>query len=214
MSRKKKIKKNQIPYFWIIFIFAVFLAIYFYWQDVQLGIYWTFGILFGFVLQKSRFCFTAALRDPIIAGSTSLLRAVLFSMAVMTVFFAIIQYTALANGVSEVPGRVHAVGWHIVIGAFIFGLGMVIAGGCATGTLMRIGEGFLMQVIALLGFLIGSLWGARDFPWWEKIFIEKSPTIHLADIFGWLGAVLIQLFILAVIYYLAKKYDEKYNIML
>ena len=46
-----------------------------------------------------------------------------------------------------------------VIGAFIFGIGMVIAGGCASGTLMRVGEGFTMQILALFFFIVGSLWG-------------------------------------------------------
>ncbi|KJS84349.1 MAG: transporter [Peptococcaceae bacterium BICA1-8] len=212
--KKVKIKKDQSAYFWFFSFFALILLFFFGITSPYLGVYWLFGILFGFVLQKSRFCFVAAFRDPIIAGSTSLFRAVLVAMAIMTVSFTLIQYNAIQGGAIAIPGRISPVGVHTIAGGFIFGIGMVIAGGCATGTLMRIGEGFLMQGIVLVGFLIGTLWGAWDYPWWERVFISKSPTVHLAQYFGWTGAVLFQLVLIAVLYYIAKKYDDQNNILL
>ena len=98
-----------------------------------------------------------------------------------------------------------------IIGAFIFGIGMVIAGGCASGTLMRVGEGFVMNTIALIFFIIGSLWGAHDFGWWKEVFISKGPSIFLPDVFGWMGAVLLQLVVLLAIYIIAEQYEKKRN---
>jgi hypothetical protein len=46
-------------------------------------------------------------------------------------------------------------GVHNVIGGIIFGIGMVLAGGCASGTLFRVGEGNVSSVIALIGMLCG-----------------------------------------------------------
>ena len=210
----RKEKKDQTPIFFIVLIFAIFMMFKVGSGNFILSVYWAFGISFGYVLQRSRFCFTASLRDPVIAGSTSILRAVIVSILIMTITFPIIQYTSLLQGASDIPGLIHPVGFHTAIGGFLFGVGMVIAGGCATGTLMRIGEGFLMQVIVLIGFLIGTLIGAQHFPWWDKKFISSSPTIHIPTVMGWPGAVILQVGVLMLLFYLLKKYDDKNNIML
>ncbi|MEW6622512.1 MAG: YeeE/YedE thiosulfate transporter family protein [Bacillota bacterium] len=209
-----KQKKDQRPVFLLVLTLAVLLTLNLAAVNSRLALFWIFGLAFGFVLQKSRFCFAAALRDPFITGSTSLLRAVILALILMTITFPLIQYYGLIIGNGELLGFVRPVGIHTAAGGFLFGFGMVIAGGCATGTLMRVGEGFSMQMIALGGFLIGTLWGAWDYPRWETVFIKNSPTIHLPDILGWSGAVLLQIVTLGAIFYLAKKYDERNNIML
>ncbi len=207
-------KKDQKPIFLVVLGLVLLLMFKVISNDSMLGVYWIFGIAFGFVLQKSRFCFAASLRDPFIAGSTTIIRAVIVAMIIMTITFPIIQYISLLQGASVIPGFIYPVGFHTIIGGFLFGVGMVIAGGCATGTLMRIGEGFSMQVITLIGFLIGTLLGARHFPWWDKKFISDAPTIHLPSLFGWPGAIVFQVGVLILLFYLLKRYDDKHNIML
>jgi uncharacterized membrane protein YedE/YeeE len=96
-----------------------------------------------------------------------------------------------------------------IVGAFIFGIGMVIAGGCASGTLMRVGEGFFMQILSLIFFIVGSLLGAHDFGWWKYNFISKGKAIFLPDYFGWFGALIIQLLVIMLLYIAATKYEEK-----
>jgi uncharacterized membrane protein YedE/YeeE len=51
------------------------------------------------------------------------------------------------------------IGLHLVIGAFIFGIGAVWAGGCALGTFIRVGEGYVQNMIALVFFIAGSMIG-------------------------------------------------------
>ena len=105
-----------------------------------------------------RFCFTASMRDPMLTGSTTVTRSVLIAFALTSLGFWAIKYGAAQQGL-PIPGQsfVVPVSFATVIGAFMFGIGMVIAGGCASGTLMRVGEGFTMQIIALLFFIVGSL---------------------------------------------------------
>jgi len=212
VPRKKK--KDQKPVFLIV-LCVVLLLLYIVGSNEQtLGIYLTFGIAFGFILQRSRFCFAAGFRDPVIVGSTSILRAIVIAMVIMTITFSIIQYHSLLQGIPTIPGHIYSIGFHTALGGFLFGVGMVIAGGCATGTLMRIGEGFLMQCIVLIGFLIGTLLGARHFPWWEKNFINEAPSIHLPSYFGWPGSIGLQIGVLMLLFYLLKRYEDKHNIML
>lgn len=206
----KKPKKSQIPYGLALLIVMVVVGILLTTKSVSLGLLWLFGSSFGFVLQKSRFCFTASLRDPFISGSTSITKAVLIAFAIGTVGFTAIKYGYAANGL-PIPGMSYVVpfGPTTIIGGIMFGIGMVIAGGCASGTLMRVGEGFAQQVLALVFFIVGSLIGAYHFGFWKINFISHSPKVFLPDYFGWFGAVVLQLLIILCLYIAADKWQKK-----
>lgn len=204
-----KSPKNQI--FSGIIVLIIVLIIGFFLSNVSsnLGLYWITGISFGFILQKSRFCFVASMRDPYLTGSTSLTKAVLIAFTITTIGFTVIKYTAYLNNL-PIPGQsyVAPISLATIIGSFMFGIGMVIAGGCATGTLIRVGEGFLLQLIVLFAFIVGSLLGAYNFGWWKHNFIIKGKSIFLPDIFGWFGAITIQLLFIGILYVLVSKWQN------
>lgn len=207
----RKKKKSQLPIglgvLALIIAVGVVLAVF---VSGDVAMFWLFGGCFGFILQKSRFCFTASLRDPCITGSTSITKAVLIAFAITTIGFAAIKYSAFANGL-EIPGQsyVQPISLATAVGGVMFGIGMVIAGGCASGTLMRVGEGFGMQILSLAFFILGSLWGAKDMGWWSVHFIAGAPRVFLPDVFGWLGAVVMQLLIIACLYVAADLWERK-----
>lgn len=209
-STPRKPKKNQIPFGFLIVAFIAVVAILLNLKSTNIAFFWITGSAFGFILQKGRFCFTASMRDPYLTGGTSITRAVIVAFAITTVGFTAIKYGYSSAGL-PIPGMSYVVPISLatIVGAFLFGIGMVIAGGCASGTLMRVGEGFVMNTIALVFFIIGSLWGAHDFGWWKEYFISKGPSIFLPDVFGWMGAVLLQLFVLLVLYVVAEQYEKK-----
>lgn len=207
---RKKAKKNQLPIG--IAIFAVMIAFGIYLSTIapRLALFWMLGCCLGFILQKSRFCFTASMRDPYLTGSTSVTRAVLIAFAFTSIAFTAIKYGAYVKGL-PIPGQGYIVPISLatVIGAFLFGIGMVIAGGCASGTLMRVGEGFGMQILSLFFFLVGSLWGAHDYGWWKLHFMLAAPKIFLPDLLGWGGAILAQLLLIAALYIAADKWENR-----
>ncbi len=206
----KKKKANQLPIGVVVFVGIIAFTIYLATISAKLALFWILGGCFGFILQKSRFCFTASMRDPYLTGSTSVTRAVLIAFAVTTIGFAAIKYGAYIKGL-PIPGQGYIVPISLAtaVGAFLFGIGMVIAGGCASGTLMRVGEGFGMQVLSLFFFVIGSLWGAHDYGWWKLNFMLKGQKIFLPDIFGWGGAVVLQLLVIAALFIAADKWENK-----
>lgn len=208
-SRSRKKKPNQIPAGIIMALVIVAIGLFLMSVSPMVSLYWFIGIGFGFILQRGRFCFTASMRDPYLTGSTTLTRAVLIAFAITTLGFAAIKYGYAVKGL-PMPGMGYVVpiSAATLIGAFMFGIGMVIAGGCASGTLMRLGEGFQMQIISLTFFVIGSLWGAHDFGWWKYHVISKGRAIFLPDVFGWFGALTIQLGFIFFLYYVAKRYQE------
>lgn len=209
-SRPRKKKKNQLPIGFGVLLFIIIIGLALGLKNGTLALYWAFGCCFGFILQKSRFCFTASLRDPCITGSTSITRAVLIAFAITTIGFAAIKYGAFVNG-QEIPGQSYIMPISVAtaVGGIMFGIGMVIAGGCASGTLMRVGEGFAMQMLSLLFFVIGSLIGAGHMGWWTENFIATAPRIFLPDVFGWGGAVILQLVIIGLLYIAADLFEKK-----
>lgn len=208
VKRTPKKKKNQLPIAIGLLIAIIIFAVLIGRVSTGLAVAWIFGILFGVVLQKSRFCFTAAFRDPVLTGGTSLSKAVIIAISVALVGFSMIQFSAVKNGL-PVPGFINPAGWNVAIGAFMFGIGAVIAGGCASGTLMRVGEGFQMQWLSLVFFIIGSVWGAKDFGWWKTVLFDATPKVHLPSVLGWPLAIAIQLAALGLLYYLAHWWGKR-----
>ena len=175
---------------------------------------WIFpvGILLGATLERSRFCFASSIRNPLTIGTTKLLQAVILALIVSTVLFFILQVQTLDMDnfqIGEVPGALRPIGWNTVIGGILFGTGMVIAGGCASGTLMRIGEGFTLQIVVLGAFITGAiLAGVFHYPFWYPLFIEGREAIYLPNIFGFIPALLLQLGVLGLLYFGARRFGK------
>lgn len=210
-------KKSQLPYFFFFISVSAMFYLYLFGTDKTHSIIWIVGILIGITMQHSRFCFVASSRDPIMIGTTSLFRAVIIGLMISTVGFGIFQYMTIGNIpnylTDDIPGQIFPVGPNTIIGAVLFGIGMVIAGSCASGTLIRIGEGHVMQIVVLVGFVIGTVLGAGHFRFWDKLFITSSKTIYIPRYIGFLPAIIIQILILGMLYILAGWYDKKNNIM-
>ena len=118
------------------------------------------GAAFGFALQRGRFCVNSAFREVLFQDYT-MLRAYLLAVAVTMIGANLIedmgwiQYAGEA-GASVVPlYRQGFVPFANIIGGFIFGMGIVLAGGCGSGILYRVGEGNLAYVMAVCGFFFG-----------------------------------------------------------
>ncbi len=206
---KRKPKKSQLPQATFVLIVVIALGLFLSGRDNGIAWFFVTGLAFGYILQRSRFCFTASMRDPYLTGGTTLTRAVLIAFAITTIGFTAIKYGYFSKGL-PIPGMsyVAPISLATVIGAFMFGVGMVIAGGCASGTLMRVGEGFTMQLLSLTFFTVGSLIGANHFGWWKDVFTSKGTKVFLPDVFGWFGAVVIQLLIIFLLYIAAEKWQD------
>lgn len=171
-------------------------------QTVYLAI---FGIFFGYVLQRSRFCFAASFRDIFLLRNTALTRALIVALAVNTIGFTLAHFFSPTADLL-INGRIYPFGVHTLVGGFLFGCGMVIAGSCATGCLVRLGEGILMQLGTFAGLLFGSLLGAWHLNWWLPV-ISTSPVLFLPELWGWPAAIIMQLLLFAVLFFFAVRYE-------
>lgn len=131
-----------------------------------------FGIAFGIVLERGRFCMTSAFRDYFLTRDTYILKGVFLAVPLTMIGFFSAFFTGMISP-SDFP-YIKEAGLHTAVGGLIFGMGMVLAGGCASGTLYRIGEGYVTALIALIGMLIGIGIFAELYEYFLHYFIEPT----------------------------------------
>ncbi|MFP7358440.1 YeeE/YedE family protein [Kurthia gibsonii] len=109
------------------------------------------GALLGFVLQRGRFCLTGGFRDLYLTKNTRMFNALLLAIAIQAVgVYALIHFDLLVYE----AGTYSFVA--VALGSFIFGIGIILAGGCATGTWYRAAEGLVGSWIALIFYMLTS----------------------------------------------------------
>jgi uncharacterized protein len=144
------------------------------------------GVLAGVVLYRAAFGFTASWRAFATRGEGAGIRAQMLMLALTcSVFFPILANGSLFG--QPMRGSVSPIGISVLAGAFLFGVGMQLGGGCASGTLYSAGGGNTRMAITLLAFIAGSVIGAAHMPWWTGTMALKP--VSLVSAFG-LGAAL------------------------
>ena len=156
---------------------VLFLAVQFSWRQAALfGV----GAAAGLVLYHSAFGFTSAWRALIADGRGGGVRAQMLMLAVTSAIFLPLLADGQVFG-RLVRGTVAPVGLSVVCGAFVFGVGMQLGGGCASGTLYSAGGGSVRMLITLTAFIAGSVIGVLHMPWWEAV-PALEPTTLLASL--------------------------------
>jgi len=165
---------------------ALALAQYYTWRQ---GALFLLGGALGLVLYHALFGFTSAWRVFIANGRGAGLRAQMVMLAVaVLLFFPVLAQGSLFG--QPVHGEYGAVGTSVLVGAFLFGLGMQLGGGCASGTLYTAG-GNSRMLVTLAFFIAGSALGAWHLPWWSAQ--PNVGQISLISAWGWVGALLVSL---------------------
>ena len=149
-----ELRKKRIWAFVIVaFLALISIGTYAYNEYyIYLSVYLWFGFIYGMCLQYGRFCFSSAFRDLFAVGVPRMAVGVM----VATVLFALVSAFVSATGLSTfhaAPTSVHA-----VVAGFIFGVGMVFAGGCASGSLYKTGEGNGVALLVILSISVTQAW--------------------------------------------------------
>ncbi len=120
------------------------------------------GGLMGAIVQRSKFCIAAACHSIVTTRDMTQTRA--YAMAL---FVAILGTQLLYKlGYVDIGYSIYISSpftWlSYIVGGFIFGVGIVYAGGCASRILVRAGEGNLGGLVSVMAFILSSgaaLWG-------------------------------------------------------
>jgi uncharacterized membrane protein YedE/YeeE len=140
------------------------------------------GLLLGVALYHAAFGFTSAFRVFLADRQGAGLRAQMIMLAVACTLF----FPALAGGNlfgTHVTGNVSPLNISLVVGAFLFGIGMQLGAGCASGTLFAVGGGSVRMVLTLVFFIVGSVIGVAQLPFWTSL--PGLPPVSLVARFGW-----------------------------
>ncbi|MEX2373242.1 MAG: YeeE/YedE family protein [Dehalococcoidia bacterium] len=170
----------------------------------SMAAFWAVGLAFGFIVQRSRLCFTSAFRDLFLMGQGRTMRGIIVGLAAATLGFAMIMATVIPNPASGVfPSDAHILplGVATVVGGLMFGFGMVIAGGCVSGALYRMGEGYVASWVSIGGVMIGLYGLSRTWNWWWDNSISMDPFVWLPTSMGYTGAIILTLAGLAAVYF-------------
>lgn len=165
------------------------------------------GTGFGICLMHALFGFTGGWRFFIRDRNSSGVRAQILLLAVTSLVF----FPILGNVFPGISGNaaMGPVGMSVLVGAFLFGIGMQLGGGCGSGTLYTVGWGHTDMLITLAFFIIGATIGSAHLHWW--LALPSIGKISLVKELGWITALLIQLSIFLALYYLVRYLDVRRN---
>lgn len=140
-----------------------------------------FGLLLGFVFHRSRFCFVRAFRDPFMTGESEMIKSIALSLMIYGFGSAVIKWSYI-----QPPdiGVVQPFWIGTLVGGTIFGVGMVLAGGCGTSTLWRAGEGHIKLMIALVSFALSNAW-VDQIKDKTQLAAKLGAKIFMPDVLSW-----------------------------
>ena len=165
------------------------------------------GGALGISLYHAAFGFTSAWRVFIAEGRGRGLRVQMILLALTVLLF----FPFLASGTlfgNEVRGLVSPAGTGVIVGAFMFGIGMQLGGGCASGTLFTAGGGNARMLVTLFFFIVGSVIATIHFDWWASL--PSLPPTTLVSL-GAVPGILLSLAIFAAIAAITVIVEKKRN---
>ncbi|MBU3566073.1 YeeE/YedE family protein [Polynucleobacter sp. MWH-HuK1] len=112
----------------------------------------TFAITFflGAVMQKTGFCSMGAISDIFIMSSWGRLKQWFLAIGVAIIGFTLMSYAGLIDPLKSFYTSSKFLWLSTIVGSILFGLGMVLASGCGSKTLIRIGGGNLKSIVVFM----------------------------------------------------------------
>ena len=140
-----------------------------------------FGVAFGIVFQRSRFCLVRAFREPFMTGEADHTRAAALALTLSMIGFAILKAMDLKDATDWVFAGFWTGG---LMGGLLFGLGMVLAGGCGAGSIWRAGEGHVKLWVAVAFFAVGGSL-SRLILAQTQLLQKLGTAVFLPNLVGW-----------------------------
>jgi uncharacterized membrane protein YedE/YeeE len=108
------------------------------------------SLLFGALVQRTHFCTMGAVSDVVNMGDWTRMRQWGLAIGVAMAGFAVLAYAGLIDPAKTLHGGNRWLWLSAAIGGALFGFGMVLASGCGSKTLVRVGGGSLKSMVVML----------------------------------------------------------------
>ncbi|MCB2181691.1 MAG: YeeE/YedE family protein [Desulfobulbaceae bacterium] len=170
----------------------------------------------GYCMQRGRWCMIQGFREPHMTGNATMAKAVALSVFIVALGAVVLKYgVPVRIDGDPVLATAHYVrgtfGWGGVVGGFIFAFGAMLAGGCGTGTLWRVGEGQIKLWIVVPFFALSN---SIMTSWFKDNDFEADGVlgryVYLPDVFGYTGTLFLIGFAM-VTWYLIVSWNEDAN---
>ena len=166
------------------------------------------GFGLGVSLYHAAFGFTGSWRNYIIEKKGNGIRSQLFAIALAILLILPFLDSESLFG-SKIVGTFGPIGISVVVGSFLFGIGMQLGGGCGSGTLYTIGGGNSRMLITLIFFILGSLLGTLHLPWW--LSLPSLGIISLSTYMSTIQTIIVQWIMLGFIAFITIYYEKRNN---
>jgi len=190
-------------------IAAVLSSILFLYLNINYG--WRQSALFlvglaaGVSLYHAAFGFTAAWREVANTGRGAGLRAQMVMLAAAVLIFTPLIALGELWGIN-LRGNVSPLNIAVIYGAFLFGLGMQLGGGCASGTLYTAGGGSTRMLVTLAAFIVGSVIGTWHWSQWQDV--PGFAPFSLLENYGVMVAIIISMILFALVWVSTALYER------
>ena len=191
-------------YFSLFLLFGYSLILFLLANNWRWGFLFSISGLFGFLLKYGNFGFTCSFRTLVTDWNFMQFRDLLLMLFIATGSCSLVSSIKNLHPLFDLTHKenfydsAQPIGLSLILGSFLFGIGMQLGNGCASGTLVGIGEGFIKSYIVLPFFIIGSTLAITDpvFNWYSKLPVMKN-SIQLD--FGFILLILMILYFLTFI---------------
>ncbi len=177
-----------------------------------IAIHLIFGLGLGIIMHRSDFCMAGMFRDVFLLNDYYRMRS-LFLLIVLT---SLLLYIGRITGMvaSYPPSFFGAPSMSNLLGGVIFGTGMVLAGGCAVGTLYKIGTGSLVSLFSFIGIISGCLLFAEFYAF--NLLLAEATTVidnktSVEHILGNMGLPVLALTTTAAFFFYKWKKEKKWT---
>lgn len=196
-----------------IMLFALFLIAVFYLAftkgniDTQnrqslLSLALIFGFAFGFIIAKGQICFTSCFRDLFLFGRDNAIKGAIIGMIIASLIaFAFILQGHTSKLIELSPA--------VALGAFLFGFGIVFAGGCECGWAYRAFEGQSHFMIVGIANIVGTMILALTYDFLPRTF-KEGVKINLLSEFGNLNGFFVNLALFALMFAFVLFYKKRF----
>lgn len=152
------------------------------------------SVAFGAIAQRTHFCTMGALADIVSMGSFARLRMWVLAIAVAMLGFNLMVGLGWVEAGKSVYGGNRVLWLSAVLGGLLFGFGMVLASGCGSRSLVRVGGGNLKSLVVVLvlglaGFMtMKGLTAVLRVETIDRVFFELPAGQDLPSLAAYLGS--------------------------
>jgi len=174
------------------------------------------GFAIGFIMHRSRLCFARSFREPFMTGEGEMTKAVILALTIGLLISSLLFQQKIIDPYIAIPPTF----WiGSLLGGLIFGIGMIFAGGCASGSLWRMGEGHIKLWVAILFFSWAGSIASALFKKFGITSIDETNVesfemtavgyqAYLPDMLGGWGWTFLISGSILLIWYLLVRYNE------